>query len=100
MMRRKSHKNHSKTGAGKVVTGIVIGSVVGATVGWLTAPASGAEMRRKLRGEVMDAREKAKTAAGNIESQVRELAEDVSHQADDVKDTVTAHRRRTTSVSS
>ena len=98
-MKRKSHRNHKKAGVGKVVTGILVGGVVGATVGWLTAPASGAETRRRLRGEVMDAREKAKTAAGNIESQARELVEELSHHADDMTDTVTTRRRRTPSVS-
>lgn len=32
-MRRKSHKNHGKAGNGKVVTGLLLGSVLGATVG-------------------------------------------------------------------
>jgi gas vesicle protein len=98
MMKRKSHRNHKEAGVGKVVTGILVGGVVGATVGWLTAPASGAETRRKLRGEVMDAREKAKTAVGNVESQARELADAVSHSADDLRDTVTARHSRTPST--
>jgi gas vesicle protein len=100
IMRRKSHKNHQNAGVGKVVTGILLGGVVGATVGWLTAPASGAETRRRLRGEVMNARERAKTAVGNIESQARSLAEEISDHADDRKDTVTTRRRRTPSASS
>jgi gas vesicle protein len=78
-MRIKRHK-YSRKSAGKVITGILVGGVVGATVGWLTAPAAGAEMRRRLRGDAMsarDAHERAKTAKGNVESQVRELAEEV-----------------------
>jgi gas vesicle protein len=67
-----------KTGAGKVVGGIVVGSVVGATVGWLTAPASGEEIRRRLRGDRAAAREKAKSAKGNLESKFRDLVEESS----------------------
>ena len=70
-------KKHAKRGVGKVVTGVIVGSVVGATVGWLTAPASGAEIRRRIKREALGpkgAQERAKTAAGNVESRVRELA--------------------------
>jgi len=99
-MRRKSHKDYQKAAVGKVVTGILVGGVVGATVGWLTAPASGAETRRRLRGEAMNARERAKTAVGNIESQARSLAEEVGYQAEDRKDTITTRRRKTPSGNS
>jgi len=81
-MRRKSRKI-SKHRTGKLITGILVGGVVGATVGWLTAPTAGTEMRRRLTGEAMDARgahERAKTATGNVESRARELAEEVRSQ--------------------
>ena len=74
-MRSKLLNNHKKTSTGKLVTGILLGGMVGATVGWLTAPASGEEMRRRLRGDRKNVREKIKTAEGNVESSVRELAE-------------------------
>lgn len=82
-MRKKSRK-HARNGAGKLITGILVGGVVGATVGWLTAPTSGAETRRRLRlrSEAMSpraARERAKTAARNVESQARELAETIKN---------------------
>jgi gas vesicle protein len=80
-MRRKLFKNDKKTGAGKLVTGILLGGVVGATVGWLTAPASGEETRRRLTGDMKSAREKIKTSRGNVESQARDLAEEVSNPA-------------------
>ena len=80
-MRRKLLKNDKKASAGKVVTGILLGGVVGATVGWLTAPASGAETRRRLRGDLKRAREKIKISEGNVESQARELADEVSNPA-------------------
>ena len=76
-MRKNSLKLNRKAGSEKLVTGILVGGVVGATLGWLTAPATGAEIRRRLRGEVMSAHDRAKTAAGNLESRVRELAEEV-----------------------
>jgi YtxH-like protein len=81
IMRRKLLKKDKKTSAGKVVTGMLLGGVVGATVGWLTAPASGQETRRRLRGDLKSAREKIKTSQGNVESQARELVEEVSNPA-------------------
>jgi gas vesicle protein len=79
-MRRKAHKNSRKNGASKVITGMILGGVLGATVGWLTAPASGEEMRRRLKGDIAGARAKAKSALENVESQARELAAE-AHQA-------------------
>jgi gas vesicle protein len=76
-MRKKLLKNHRETSAGKLVAGILVGGVVGATVGWLTAPASGAETRRRLMDDMKSAGEKIKTSEGNIESHVRDLAEAV-----------------------
>jgi gas vesicle protein len=77
-MRRKLYKNHKKTGTGKLVTGILVGSVVGATVGWLTAPASGEELRRRLRGDRTNLHEKIEASEGNAESRARELTEEMS----------------------
>jgi gas vesicle protein len=91
-MRRRERKNH-KNSAGKVVTGLLIGSVVGATIGWLTAPASGEETRRRIKGEVKSVREKAKTARGNVESRARELAKEVNEKADQVKKPVTRRKK-------
>lgn len=91
-MRRKSHKNQNKRDVGKVITGMLLGSVFGATVGLLMAPTSGEETRRKLKDEAMGVREKVKTAAGNVESRARELAEDVS---DKVKGSAPQRRKIT-----
>lgn len=99
-MRRKNHKNLKKAGAANVVTGLLVGSVLGATVGWLTAPASGEEMRRRLRGRRMSARERVKTAEGNIESQARELAAQVSPSIETAGETATAPRKRIKTVGS
>jgi gas vesicle protein len=91
-MRRRERKNH-KNNAGKVVTGLLIGSVVGATIGWLTAPASGEEMRRRIKGEVKGVREKAKTARGNVESKARKLAKEVNENVKQVKKPVNRRKK-------
>lgn len=80
-MRSKLFRTDKKNGAGKVVTGLLLGGVVGATVGWLTAPASGEETRRRLIGDIKSAREKFKTSEDNVESQARELAEQIDNPA-------------------
>jgi len=92
-MKLKKHKTRNRMGAGNVMTGLLVGSVVGATVGWLTAPASGAETRRRLKGEAASAREKAKTAAGNFETQARELMEEVRDNAGQVEESVARRRK-------
>jgi|SRR5215211_2261608 len=99
-MRRKSLKNLKKAGAGNVVTGLLVGSVLGATVGWLTAPVAGREMRRRLRSGRRIAWERAKTAEGNIESQARELAAQVSPSIETASETATAPRKRITTIGS
>jgi gas vesicle protein len=95
-MRRKSHKNLKKAGAAKVVTGLLVGSILGATVGWLTSPVSGEELRRRFRMGSVSARERMKTAEGNIESQARELAAQVSPSIETASETGTAPRKRIT----
>jgi gas vesicle protein len=92
-MRRKNLRNLKRTGVGKVVTGVLVGGVVGATVGWLTASASGAEIRRRLHREAMDARERAKTAIGNVDSRARNLAQEVSQYGNEIPDTNSTGRR-------
>ena len=77
MMRRKLRKNRTRRDAGKVMTGLLLGSLFGAAVALLMAPVTGEEMRRRIAGETADMREKIRTAAGNVESRVRELREDV-----------------------
>jgi len=97
-MRKKDNINRSRRSAGKVITGVLLGSVVGATVGWLTAPTSGEELRRRIKGEVKGVQAKARTAAGNIESRARELAEEAKDNIEEVKDTVTRRRKAVSST--
>lgn len=70
-MRKFGFENRRKRSAGKVITAALVGGVVGATVGLLMAPSSGRETLRRLKGEALGpaaARERAKTARGNVES--------------------------------
>ncbi|HEX2994583.1 MAG TPA: YtxH domain-containing protein [Anaerolineales bacterium] len=93
--------DHRKKSVGKILTGILIGGVVGATVGWLTAPASGVEMRRRLaeagNDGIRSVREKVKTAEGNVESRAREFMEKIDEKTGEEK-TTTARRRRVIST--
>jgi gas vesicle protein len=89
-MLRKRRKNQNKRDAGKIITGLLLGGLFGATVGLLMAPTAGEETRRKITEGAVGVQEKMKTAAGNIESKARELAEDVS---DKVKGSTAQHRR-------
>lgn len=82
-------RKHKKTSVGKILTGILIGGVLGATVGWLTAPASGVEIRHGLGEKLGNSRrsleEKIKTGEENVESKARELAEKVNQNVGEVK---------------
>ena len=89
-MLRKRRKNQNKRDAGKVITGMLLGGLFGATVGLLMAPGSGEETRRRITEGAIGVQEKMKTAAGNVESRARELAEDVS---DKVKGSTTQRRQ-------
>lgn len=77
MLRKKIRTNRNKRDAGKIITGMLLGSVFGATVALLMAPASGEQIRRRISGEALGVREKIKSAAGNVETRARELAENV-----------------------
>lgn len=102
-MKRMDHK---KKNIGKVVTGMLMGSVVGTVVGWLTAPVSGEELRRRITGDIeigngsrhssrRSLQEKIKTSEGNVESRARELAAEVNENAGDIKKTVSRSRKIT-----
>ena len=72
-MRKKIGKNQKKRDTSKILTGLLIGSLFGAAVSLLMAPASGEEIRRKIGGGAVGVQERIKTAAGNIESKARDL---------------------------
>lgn len=99
-MKKIKMNKRNRRSVGKILTGLLIGSAVGATVGWLTAPASGVEIRRRIMGEALGpqgAWERAKTARGNVESQARALANEANRTANDVRERVTEGRRMATS---
>jgi gas vesicle protein len=57
------------------------------------APASGQEMRQRIRDRAIAARAQAKTAAGNIESKARELAEEVKEDLNTAAGSVSRRRK-------
>jgi len=85
-MRERNREN--KAGLGKVITGLVVGGIVGAAVGLLMAPTSGEEIRNKIIDEARGAQKKAKAAVGNIEDKGREIAEDVKENAENVRESI------------
>ena len=100
-MKRKHevHGNHAG-GIGKVITGLVVGSVVGAAVSLLMAPASGEETRRKIRDEVNGIQKKAKLTAGQVEEKGREIVGEAKGSMENAKENIVDRiTRRTKSVS-
>ena len=92
---RKIAKKTKKAGVGKVITGLAVGSVVGATVGLLLAPASGEETVSNIKSQAKGIQKKAIKAVGNIEDKARSLgkkantlAKDVSKDVSEVKEDV------------
>ena len=88
-------KKAKKAGVGKVITGLAVGGVVGATVGLLLAPASGEETISNIKSQAKGIQKKAIKAVGNIEDKARglgnkaqTLARDVSTDVSEVKEDV------------
>ena len=91
----KTRKRTKKVGVGKVITGVAVGSVVGATVGLLLAPASGEETLSNIKSRAKGIQKKAVKAVGNVEEKARglskkahTLAKDVSTDVSEVKEDV------------
>lgn len=76
MMRRKIRRNRAKRDAGKVMTGLLVGSVFGAAVALLIAPEAAQQLRSKISGGASNLREKIATSRENVESRVRNLAQE------------------------
>src|SRR5215510_2212484 len=94
IMRKKMHKSRKRRDASQIITGLLLGSLFGATVSLLMAPASGEEIRRRIGNGADGVREKMKTTAGSVESRARQLAETVSDKMSNVKGSV--QRKQTT----
>ncbi len=89
---------------GRVFTGLLIGGLVGAAVGFLMAPMSGNELRRTIREEFDDAQERARSLMEDaqekgrqVQDKGREVAEgirgDVENIRDNIKDTAQKRKR-------
>jgi gas vesicle protein len=94
-MKKLWRKNRKRQSLTKILIGLAVGSLIGATVGMLMSPYSGQEIRRRLAGQVRGVQEKAKTAVGNVGNQARELADQARGHANEMQGSVS--RRRTTS---
>jgi|SRR6188474_2314874 gas vesicle protein len=88
-------KKAKKAGVGKVITGLAVGGVVGATVGLLLAPASGEETISNIKSQAKGIQKKAVKAVGNIEDKAHDLgdkaqtlAKDVSKDVSEVKEDI------------
>ena len=91
----KTRKRTKKIGVGKVIAGVAVGSVVGATVGLLLAPTSGEETIGNIKSQAKGIQKKAVKAVGSIEDKARglgkkahTLAKDVSQDVSEVKEDV------------
>ena len=91
----KARKRTKNVGVGKVITGVAVGSVVGATVGLLLAPASGEETISNIKSRAKGIQKKAVKTVGNIEDKARglgkkanTLVKDVSKDVSEVKEDV------------
>ena len=96
-MKKLWRKNRKRQSLAKILIGLAVGSLIGATVGMLMSPYSGQEIRRRLTGRVKRVQEQAKTAVGNVGSQARELADQVREHANEMPGSVS--RRKPTSES-
>ena len=94
----KTRKKTKKVGVGKVITGVAVGSVVGATVGLLLAPASGEETISKIKNEAKGIHKNARKAVGKLEDKARGLEDkargvvkDVNAVKEDVAASIDEH---------
>jgi gas vesicle protein len=72
-----------------VVTGLLIGGLIGAGVALLMAPRSGEETRAEIRNKAMEYRDRTKDVVNETVSQAKSKADDlkvgVMEKADDLK---------------
>jgi gas vesicle protein len=80
---------HATRSAKPVVTGILIGGVIGAVTALLMAPRSGEETRAELRSKAMEYRDRTKEVldetVSQAKSKVHELKEGVVEKADELR---------------
>jgi gas vesicle protein len=80
---------HATRSGMSVVTGLLVGGLIGAGVALLMAPRSGEETRAEIRDKAMEYRDRTKDVVNETVSQARskadELKEGVMEKADDLK---------------
>jgi gas vesicle protein len=76
----KMHKNeieHTKTAAKPILSGFLVGSMVGAAAALLFAPRSGEETRTEIRDKTIELRDRASDTVKDKVSQAKSKVEDV-----------------------
>jgi gas vesicle protein len=80
---------HATRSGMSVVTGLLVGGLIGAGVALLMAPRSGEETRAEIRDKAMEYRDRTRDVVNETVSQARskadELKEGVLEKADDLK---------------
>ena len=80
---------HATRSGMSVVTGLLVGGLIGAGVALLMAPRSGEETRAEIRDKAMEYRDRTRDVVNETVSQARskadELKEGVMEKADDLK---------------
>jgi gas vesicle protein len=82
-------------GARNVLTGIIVGGIIGATAMLFLAPRSGEEMRAEVRDKALDLRDRTTdtvkdtvsqvvSRAGNLKGGVKDRAQDIKHLGQDM----------------
>jgi gas vesicle protein len=95
MKNRKQHYDyehdvqHAARSGKSVVTGLLIGGLIGAVTALLMAPRSGEETRAELRNKAMDYRDRTKEVVNETVSQAKskagEVKDGVLEKAEDLK---------------
>ena len=97
------YDNNNGGSMGRVFTGLLIGGLIGAAVGFLMAPVSGQELRRTIREEFEEAQERAKSLMGEAEAKGRvmqdkgrEVVEGIKEDVDTIRENIKdrAQKRR------
>jgi gas vesicle protein len=80
---------HATRSGMSVVTGLLIGGLIGAGVALLTAPRSGEDTRAEIRNKAMEYRDRTKDVVSETVSQAKskagDLKEGVMEKAEDLK---------------